>query len=128
MTPEHYLDHADRLLREPANYTRGLWPRACTWLIRLAIEGAVDDHWMAVNPAMREVARRAQLLVLEQSAGAETARRVSLLWSGLSRAGHNHAYELAPTAGELRRWEQEARSLVTNLRPPTSDLSQSRGG
>ena len=38
-------------------------------------------------------------------------------WTGLSRAGHHHAYELAPTAAELRSWHaaviQLARDLAT---------------
>lgn len=37
---------------------------------------------------------------------------LSYLWHELSGAGHYHAYELVPTAAELRRWHTEAGDLI----------------
>lgn len=37
------------------------------------------------------------------------------LWSRLSSAAHHHAYELAPTADELRAWHGEATHVVEGL-------------
>jgi hypothetical protein len=47
---------------------------------------------------------RSQLICLRELAGAEIAEPVAASWLGLSNACHLHAYELAPTAGEVARW------------------------
>ena len=36
-------------------------------------------------------------------------------WLGLAGAAHRHAYELAPTAAELRTWHREVTELATLL-------------
>jgi hypothetical protein len=36
-------------------------------------------------------------------------------WFGLARAAHHHAYDLAPTAAELRRWHNLVSSVVADL-------------
>ncbi|TCK21368.1 hypothetical protein EV378_5350 [Pseudonocardia endophytica] len=105
---------ADRLLREPELVERAVWPRACTWLIRLAVEHAIDGYWTHHCPELVSTNRRAQLIVLrhrEPDVGPITAE----LWSRLSGAAHHHAYELAPTADELRAWHGEATRVVEGL-------------
>jgi|HubBroStandDraft_3_1064219.scaffolds.fasta_scaffold60113_2 hypothetical protein len=49
--------------------------------------------------------------------GRVRARRAFPAWSRLSDATHPCPYELAPTAGELRRWHSEVTSLVGLLDP-----------
>lgn len=55
---------------------------------------------------------RSQLLALAAVAGEDTGHRTTQLWNALSRAGHHRHYELAPTAGELREWLEQARRLA----------------
>ncbi len=104
MTAQDLLDEADRLLTTVVPGTRGRWPRACAWLIRLALEKSLDDYWTARLPEAKSCSMRAQLLLLPRYAGAELAGDARDAWFGLARATHQHAYELAPTAAELRTW------------------------
>ncbi|MEV4344983.1 hypothetical protein AB0J83_10945 [Actinoplanes sp. NPDC049596] len=116
ITAENYLLNAASLMTKPATGTRGLWPRASAWLLRLALEAALDRFWTTVAPSVAQCrSRRAQLLMLRQYTGAETASRAAYLWWALSRAGHHHGYELALTAGELRHLHTEVRSMVEVL-------------
>lgn len=117
------LQHADRLLREVVPGTRGLWPRCCTWLLRIALEQALDDFWAATYPTVQNSSRRAQLLTLSRYLDPADARHVHQLWIDLSRASHHHAYELAPTSGELRRWHHEVAATVILLSPPTASTA-----
>lgn len=107
---------ADRLLRDPDLVEEGVWPRACTWLIRLALEHALDDFWAAHRPAITAANRRAQLIALTRTVDPDLGRQATELWHALSRAAHHHAYELAPTAAELRSWHLAVRSLDDGLR------------
>lgn len=106
---------ADRLLQDPGLVQPGVWPRACTWLIRLALEHAVDDFWAAHRPEVAAASRRAQFLTLTRTVDADLGRRGTELWHALSRAAHHHAYELAPTATELREWHRDVRVVVGGL-------------
>jgi hypothetical protein len=107
---------ADRLLNEPTLVEAGAWPRACTWLIRLALEHALDDYWAQRRPEIRKVSsRRAQLLVLSRTVDADLGRRGTELWHVLSRAAHHHAYELAPTGHELQAWHREVLRFTDDL-------------
>jgi len=101
---QELLDEADRVLTTVVPGTRGRWPRACATLIRLALEKSLDDYWALVLPEARNCSMRAQLLLLPRYAGAEMAGDARDAWFGLARATHHHAYELAPTAAELRTW------------------------
>lgn len=112
------LHAADLLLRDPDLIEEGVWPRACTWLIRLAVEHAIDDFWRARHPQVAAASRRAQLIALTRSVDAELGGRTTALWYALSRAAHHHAYELAPTAAELRSWHTEATTLTRELTLP----------
>jgi hypothetical protein len=99
-------DEADRLLTTVVPETRGRWPRACAVLIRLALEKTLDDFWTARLPEAENCSMRAQLLLLPRYAGPEVASDARDAWFGLARATHHHAYELAPTAAELRTWHE----------------------
>lgn len=109
------LDDADDLLASGLPATQGLWPRAAAFLIRLALEQAIDNFWTAKARQMRECSRHAQLICLRSYLDKATAGRVTELWESLSGACHYHTYELAPTAAELRSWHNEAKELVAAL-------------
>jgi len=115
-SPQTYLDEVDRLMAAPARGTRGLWPRASAWLLRLALESALDQYWDDTAPAVGACRnRRSQILMLSRYIGATGSRRVAMLWWSLSRAGHHHSYELALTAGELTHLHAEVREVVRFL-------------
>jgi hypothetical protein len=107
------LDHAEELLTR--SQLVSIWPRCTSWLLRLALERALAHLWSSRCPALGSCSARAQLLALGRFVDAETQHRVSELWHALSRAGHHHHYELAPTAAELHGWLQEARHLAARL-------------
>lgn len=107
------LDAAEGLLSGGVDKTRGIWPRATAFLIRGALEDALDRYWEVVEPGVQSVSKRAQMLLLPAYVeDPETLRQVRETWLGLSRACHHHAYELAPTAPELRAWLAAAYSFT----------------
>jgi hypothetical protein len=132
-TPAELLDAADRLLTGEIRHTRELWPRPVAFLTRLALERAIDQLLIRRNPEFSAVySWRAKLLCLSRYLDARDAARIAYLWHELSRAGHYHAYELVPTAAELRRWHTQATDLIdvmsTAQRVPArpADVSRSR--
>lgn len=93
----------------------GNWPRICALLLRLALEEALDDYWGRVVPSAAACSMRAQLLLLPRFAGDEAALLARESWLGLCRAAHHHAYELAPTVGELRGWHSDVTTVTVEL-------------
>jgi hypothetical protein len=118
--PAELLEAAARLLASPLrsghdSEMEGHWPRTCALLTRLALESALDEYWGRALPSAAGCSMRAQLLLLPRFAGDEAAALARESWLGLSRAAHHHAYELAPTAGELREWHSAVRRLASML-------------
>jgi hypothetical protein len=116
MTPDELLSEADRLLTTVVPDSRGRWPRCCAWLIRLALEQSLDEYWARVLPDGAECSMRAQLLLLPRYVDADTVEDAAEAWLGLARVSHHHAYDLAPTAAELRRWDELVTSITARLR------------
>jgi hypothetical protein len=60
---------------------------------------------------------RAQLLCLPfyLPDDEELAERVSYTWAGLSRACHQHPYELPPTSSELLAWIATVEQLISRV-------------
>src|SRR5258708_4351108 len=115
MSPEELLAAADRLLSTVVPGTRGRWPRACAWLIRLALEQALDEYWARTLPQAAECSMRAQLLLLPSYADASTVDAARDAWFSLAPVTHHHAYDLAPTASELRRWHDLVSTVIAAL-------------
>jgi hypothetical protein len=110
VNPKELADAAERVLVDPGDALFGSWARASALLARQSLETAMDDLWRKRAPIVRQCSTAAQLLVLPSYLrDQEAARDASYAWSALSRACHHHAYELAPTASELR-------SLITLTR------------
>ena len=60
----------------------------------------------------------------------DLAERVSYAWAGLSRACHQHAYELSPTSPELIAWIDVVERLVARVAaatPPAAGSTTKRG-
>ncbi|WP_196255771.1 hypothetical protein [Micromonospora sp. WMMC415] len=125
-SPQDCLAAADKLLTSVVRGTRGAWPRACAWLLRLAVEAAMDDYWQRCHPEVAALrARTPQFLILDRYAGRHVAARAGYAWSALSRAGHHHCYELGLTAAELRRLRETVAAVVGEL--ASAGAGQERG-
>jgi hypothetical protein len=72
--------------------------------IRLALELSLDEFWARVLREAAACSTRAQLLLLPQFADVGKSAHDRDAWFGVARATHYHAYDLAPTAAELRTW------------------------
>ncbi|MEU3012550.1 hypothetical protein [Nocardia asteroides] len=109
------LEAADHLLSGAVSDAGGVWSRAVAWILRLALEQAVDELWAQIAPELMRCPMRAQLLALRVYAGPETAGQVGALWAALSRAAHHLDYEMAPSVTDLRRWRDQTGELATAL-------------
>jgi len=103
VTPKELADAAERVLVDPGDALFGCWARASALLARQSLESAMDLLWRERAPIVVQCPMSAQLLVLPSYLrDQEAARDAAYVWSALSRACHHHAYELPPTASELR--------------------------
>ena len=105
------LDYADDLLDgDIALGARG--PRTAALLARCALEEWLDEQsttWS--SPAGKRPTTNSRLVVLSALQGVEVGERVKRVWHGLSRACHHHAYELQPSALEIKRLVAEVRAF-----------------
>jgi hypothetical protein len=94
-----------------------MWPRAAALLTRQALEAALDVLWRRRAPGLEACSAKAQLICLPSylHGGHDLAERVSYTWSGLSRACHQHPYELSPTSSELLRWIGTVEQLISRV-------------
>ena len=109
---------ARRLVERADPMTAGIWPRATALLTRQALEAALDVLWRRRAPGLEACSARAQLICLPSYLhdDQELAKRVSYTWSGLSRACHQHPYELSPTSPELLNWIGTVEQLISRVR------------
>jgi hypothetical protein len=99
------LATARSLLAELRPAPPGLWPRTAAHLARQALEQVVRRVLARRAPGLETTSMRAQLICLPEYLGdLDLGGRVGHVWAALSNACHHHAYELAPTATELRAW------------------------
>ena len=111
--PGPLLDMARGLLHRADPATAGLWPRASALLARQALEAGVLGLWNRRSLDLQACSMPAQLICLRTYLGdADLAARAAHAWSALRRACHHHAYELAPTAGELDAWLRVVGELI----------------
>jgi hypothetical protein len=115
MSPEALLAQARALLGPTAEPLAGVWPRAVALLGRQALEGAVREALLRRAPGTERASARARLLCLPEYVSTAVAHDASYLWSVLSRACHQHPYELAPTAGELTDWLTGVERVIRRL-------------
>ncbi len=119
-SPRDFLDMAEGLLRRADPATAGLWPRASALLALQALETGVVRLWERRTLDLGSCPMRAQLICLRPYLeDADLAARTGLAWSALSRACHHHAYELAPTAAELRDWFSVVTELIEKVSEPS---------
>ena len=81
----------------------------------------MDLLWRTRAPIVAHCSTTAQLLVLPSYLrDQEAARDAAYAWSALSRACHHHAYELQPTASELRSLITLTRRLAAAIEAATA--------
>ncbi len=110
-TPDHLTGLAHDLLRRSEARTVGLWQRAVALLARQALEASIGSALATRAPGIERCPARAQLLCLPSYVSTEVGLEAGYLWSVLSRACHQHAYELAPTWEELAMWLERVESV-----------------
>lgn len=88
--------------------------RAACWIARAALENAIDDLLEMKGRSAPGATMRSKLTLLQVAFGREDElpARAEYVWSRLSQTCHHHAFELAPTAIEVRHLIQLARTLV----------------
>lgn len=122
---DELVQAARALLERTDPATAGLWPRATALLARQALEAALDEFWRVRAPGLEHCSMKAQLLCLPHYLGdEELAERVSYAWAGLSRACHQHPYELSPAFSELLDWVQTVDRLVAEVRRLVSEKAK----
>ena len=121
MSPKELADAAEQVLVDPGDALFGCWARASALLARQALETAMDLLWRRRAPIVAQCSMASQLLVLPSYLrDQEAARDASYAWSALSRACHHHAYELPPTASELRSLIKLTRRVAAAIEAMTA--------
>ena len=111
--PRVVLSLARDMLGRMEPETAGLWPRASALLACRALEATMSRLWVSRTLDLQGCSMRVQLICLRTYLGdPDLAARAGHAWSALSRASHHHAYELAPTAAELRGWLSVVEELI----------------
>lgn len=101
-SPADLLEAARALMARTRPETTGLWPRAAALLARQALEATVAEIWREKGlDDMAACGMRQQLICLRAYVKPEVAGALAESWAVLTRACHHHAYEVAPTVGEL---------------------------
>jgi hypothetical protein len=93
----------------------GLWQRTTAFLARQALELAVGDALAARAAGAERASARAQFLCLPWYVSTPIAQEAAYLWGVLSRACHQHPYELSATAAELSVWLDGVERVTANL-------------
>jgi hypothetical protein len=105
------LDYADDVLDGTiALGSRG--PRTAALLARCALEDWLDEQsatWS--TPSGYRPTTNSKLAVLGALRGIDIGERAKHLWHALSRACHHHAYELQPSAAEVKGLVHDVRQL-----------------
>ncbi|MCP9274072.1 hypothetical protein [Mycolicibacterium arenosum] len=98
------LDYASKVL--DGDYGLGVRAtRTAALLARRAFEDWLDEKcadWSTDVNSDRPPATTSKLVALGALHGEELGERAKVVWHGLSRAVHLHAYELAPSVAEVR--------------------------
>jgi hypothetical protein len=123
VNPKELADAAEQVLADPGDVLFGCWARASALLARQSLETAMDLLWRKRAPLVAQCSTTAQLLVLPSFLrDQEAARDASYAWSALSRACHHHAYELPPTASELRSLIALTRRVAAAIEAATTPI------
>jgi len=111
------IDLARRALSGEARVRSHSLRTAC-WMARLALERVVTDLLAAKGvsaPRARMASRLTALEVLYREDDPTISQRAEYAWSRLSNASHYHAFELTPSAAEVRGLVELTASLIQEV-------------
>ncbi len=96
--------------------------RAACWIARTALELGVTAILDENRRPCADASMRTKLICLDSVAAAPDPVKIAAhaAWAGLSRASHQHAYELAPTVGEVRELLSMVSRVVESSGAPTA--------
>lgn len=100
MSAIELLGQAQRVLNEPRR--DGLSSRMAAFLARQALEQIIEQRCAEVGAPASWASMRSKLAVLRSLDTEEAADSAAIAWSRLSSACHVHAFELQPSAAEVK--------------------------
>ncbi len=105
------LDHAEQVLDGEVSVASS-GPRTAALLARCAFEDWLDEQSGAwASTEFQRPSSRSKLVVLEVLGDSVVGAQARRIWSALSRTVHHHAYELQPSAAEVRYLVKQVRML-----------------
>ena len=96
------LGESERVLDGATGTGSGNSARLAAFVARQAIEALIDGRLKAVGAECSGASMRSRLAILKSLDGEVSTAQIEFLWNQLSACCHHHAYELAPTVGEVR--------------------------
>lgn len=104
------LNQALAVLEDPTAHSN----RGACWIARAALESAVAELLQGRNCNAPDASMRSKLTLLQATSDPEDdlPGRAEYAWSRLSQACHHHAFELSPTASEVRQLMGIVETLV----------------
>ena len=105
------LGYAKDILDGAVPMPRGRSTRAAAVLARQALEDAARELCRSAGFDLDKATMRSRLIALRVLVDQSVADTAEVAWAGLSRACHQHAYELTPTTTEV----SHLLTLVTTL-------------
>lgn len=96
------LRESERILGGGAGSGAGNSARLAAFVARQAVEAIIDDRLFAVGADCPGATVRSRLAILKSLDDESRTAQIEFLWNQLSACCHHHAYELAPTVGEVR--------------------------
>lgn len=94
--------------------------RTAALLARLALEDWLDEASASWSSCVgdKPPTTNSKLIVLSRKRGPEVGEQARRVWQSLSRAVHHHAYELQPSAAEVRHLIAQVRELGESAPAP----------
>ena len=105
------LQHAEQILNGEVSLGSS-GPRTAALLARCAFEDWLDEQsemWASNVDGFPST--KSKLVVLEVLGDSDVGSQARRIWSSLSRTVHHHAYELQPSAVEVRHLVEQVRRL-----------------
>jgi hypothetical protein len=111
--PAHLLDLAEKALAGTVVTPRARATRAAAILARSALEDVVTDACVDAGIDVGRTSMRVRLACL-RAVAPSIAGDAAVTWAGLSRACHQHAYEIAPNHTEVAYFASMVRRLASS--------------
>lgn len=115
------LGYARAVLNETGAIPRAQRSRAAALLARQALEDVVVELCESVGAHLRSAKMRTRLISLRVLLGSDAADLAEVTWGGLSQSCHHHAFELAPTVGEVQHLIDQVADLASRVSTARAD-------